>query len=336
MPCRVAFPALLLVVATLGCSGPPQATGPIGPVVEPSAAALSASQQETLDAASAAHDAGEYADAMALFREVLSENPIAVDAHVGIGQIYLSAGHWSQAEPAFARAAKLSPRDFGAQYGHGVALQMMQRFVEAVRAYHRALTIEPENVGANLNLATTYLQMGRPRSAQVFAQRAVDLGDGGSQAFITLGATLQLLGQEDRALEQYIAAAEAMSDPSPPLMRNIMHLLSRQKRYTEVANTAEQLVRIDPTTDAYERLGWARFRLGEYEPSARAYRMAVEYNDENWRALNGVGVNALNAWLLSDRSVFDAYEEARWAFRRSLETRPDQPKVITLVLRYGL
>ena len=49
------------------------------------------------------------------------------------------------------------------------------------------------------------------------------------------------------------------------------------------------------------------------------------------RAWNGIGTCALNAWLLSDRLDGAAREEARRAFERSLELRPDQPQVSRLL-----
>ncbi|MDP6542261.1 MAG: tetratricopeptide repeat protein [Phycisphaerales bacterium] len=297
---------------------------------------MSVPQEVTVQAAEIAVQFGDYDEAMRLFKEVLEENPVATEAFVGIGGIYLAKREWQQAEPVFARAAKLEPRNFEAQYGHGVSLQMMKRFVEAIRAYHRALTIEPEDIGANLNIATTYLQMGRPKSAVVFAQRAVEVCGEDAPSHITLAATYQLLGRLDDALSEYITASELMEDPSPQLMRNIIYLLTKEKRYQEVVNTTEQLVRVDPTSSSYEQLGWAQFRLADYGASIKAYRTAVEFDEENWRALNGVGVNALNTWLLSDRENLTAYEDARRSFRRALALNPDQPKVITLVLRYGL
>jgi tetratricopeptide (TPR) repeat protein len=127
-----------------------------------------------------------------------------------------------------------------------------------------------------------------------------------------------------------------MNEPSPQLMRNIIYLLTQEKRYREVVNTTEQLVRVDPSSGSYEQLGWAQFRLGDYTSSSNAYITAVEFDEENWRAMNGIGVNALNAWLLGDRKSTRFYEDARNAFRKSLSLNPDQPKVITLVLRYGL
>ena len=329
------FIFLFIILFVANCSSIPQVTSPTGqPPLE--VLELTVEEEVSIDAAHIASEYGDYEEALKLFKEVLETNPVATDAHVGMGDIYLAQKDWTQAEPAFARAAKLEPRNFDAQFGHGVSLQMLKRFVDAVRAYHKALTINPNDLGANINISTTYLQMGRPQSALVFAQRAAELGGDSAGAQMTLAATYQLLGKTEMALEAYISASELMEEPSPQLMRNIIYLLVQQKRYQEVVNTTQQLVLIDPTTDSYERLGWAEFRLGDYESSLDAYRMSVEYDDMNWRSLNGIGVNELNKWLLSDRKDMIAYQSSRTAFRRSLGIQPDQPKVITLVLRYGL
>ncbi len=293
-------------------------------------------EQVTINAADIAKDHGDYDEALQLFREVLQQNPVATDAFVGIGDIYLLKKNWERAEPAFARAVKLEPRNFDAQYGHAVSLQMMKKFVDAVRAYHRALTINPEDVGANMNIATTYLQMGRPKSALVFAERAVEINGSIAPAQVTLAATYQLLGRQQDALNAYIAATEVMEEPSTQLMRNIIFLLTKEKRYQEVVNTTQQLVRLDPTTETFEQLGWAEFRLGDFGASLQAYQTAVEYDSTNWSALNGIGVNSLNKWLLGDKSDIKSFQNARVVFRKSLAINPDQPRVITLVLRYGL
>lgn len=297
---------------------------------------MTEAQRVTIYAAEIAIENGDYQEALAMFKEVLEENPIATEAYIGIGGLYLIKQEWDQAEPVFAHAAKLEPRNFKAQYGHAVSLQMLKRFIDAIRAYHRALTINPENVEANTNIATTYLQIGRPKSALAFAERSVELVGASAQAQITLAATYQLLDRPQDALNAYIAASEAMEKPSPQLIRNIIHLLTKEKRYREVVNTTTQLVQIDPTTDSFEQLGWAEFRLGDYEASLDAYKTAVSYDERNWRALNGIGVNELNRWLLSGREERSAYHNARSVFRQSLSINPDQPKVITIVLHYGL
>ncbi len=330
-------PCFILCCCCVGLAGC-HAVSPVEEInqSELNTATVTEVQLVTIKAGELAMSMGDYDEALKIFKEVIGQNPVAADAFVGVGDIYLIKKNWKNAEPVFARAVKLDPRNFDAHYGHAVSLQMLKKFIDAVRAYHRALTINPEDMGANMNIATTYLQMGKPKSALVFAERAVGLEGKIAPAQITLAATYQLLGRTQDALKAYIAASEHMDEPSPRLMRSIISLLTKEKRYQEVANTASALIQLEPTSEAYEQLGWAEFRLGDYEASLRAYKTAVGYNQNNWRALNGIGVNELNRWLLGDKTNPEAYQTASTVFRRSLEIHPDQQKVITLVLRYDL
>src|SRR5687768_921683 len=50
---------------------------------------LSAEQQERVAQATSAKDAGDYDTALAMFQEILAENPTITTAHVGVGDIYL-------------------------------------------------------------------------------------------------------------------------------------------------------------------------------------------------------------------------------------------------------
>lgn len=67
-----------------------------------------------------------------------------------------------------------------------------------------------------------------------------------------------------------------------------------------------------------------------------SYRRGVEIDPEFWPAMNGIGVNELNAWLRSGRKEIEAKVAAGEAFRSSLRVYPDQPKVIQLLTTYPL
>jgi cytochrome c-type biogenesis protein CcmH/NrfG len=67
-----------------------------------------------------------------------------------------------------------------------------------------------------------------------------------------------------------------------------------------------------------------------------AYREAVKIDPQHWQSWNGVGVNAINTWLLSKKRDTAAANEAREAFRRSLRLNGDQPKLILLMSNNGL
>jgi len=93
---------------------------------------------------------------------------------------------------------------------------------------------------------------------------------------------------------------------------------------------------VAPSPEAWERLGRAYFRIGEYDASVESYRQAVEIDPAFWPALNGVGVNELNRWLRAERNDLEARDAAAEAFRASLRANPDQPKVVSLLTTYGL
>lgn len=293
-------------------------------------------QKMRLTEARKAVEAGDYDSALESFRSILAENPTITDAYLGIGEIYIIQEDYERAEPVYARAARLEPRNYDAQYGHGLALQMLGRFVDAVKAYHRALTIDPDSPDANLNIATSYLQLGRTRSALVFAEKAVDVAPDNGPAHVNLGAIYEQMGRNDDAIDQYILALEILEENRAPVMLNLVNVLARQNRYQEAINTAENLIRVQPSANAYERLGWAYFRLGQYEKSLEAYQNAVRRDPNHWPSLNGVGINSLNAWLLSKKSDTDAWEAARSAFRRSLRVNRNQPKLIALMSNYNM
>ncbi len=325
--------ALGAVVASLAsCTNPlaaPVAERPIR-LLEPSAA-----QAERLAGAEAASAAGDYEVALGVFHEILAENPTITIAYLGIGDIYVSQKDYRKAEPAFRRAARLEPQSFRAQYGHGLALQMLHRFVEAVRAFQRAIAIDPDSDQANLGIATTFLQLNDPEQALAYAERAVVLDPASGAAHTNLGAIYEIVGRNPEAIFEYLEAIELMGN-RPRLMMNLINIQAEERRYQEAVNTALTLVKIEPSAHAFERMGWCYFKLGQYDRSIESYRWAVKIEADHWLALNGIGVNALNTWLLSDKSDIQAKIEARNAFRHSLQTKPNQPKLVALLLRYDL
>ena len=181
-------------------------------------------QQQELADAQAVSDAGDLDSALGMFRDILAENPTLTPAYVGIGDIYIKKKDYKRAEPVFARAARLEPRNFSAQYGHGIALKMLKRFVDAVQAFYRALTIEPADFEANLSMATTRLEMGEPRGALLFAEKAVEVDPANGPARVSLGAAYEMIGRNADAIIQYESAIESSprkklglsSSPSQP------------------------------------------------------------------------------------------------------------------------
>lgn len=272
--------------------------------------------------------------ALAEFEKAIAINPRLTLAYIGIGQIHKKRGDLPKAEQAFGQAAEIEPSNFEAQYNHGLVLQLLNRVTEAVRAYLRALAIQPDSFDANLNLATAYLQLGEAGPALPYAQRAVGLRGDSGPARVNLGAIYAALGNHEAAVIEYQQAAELM-ELTPELLLNLADSLGKVGRYAEMQNTLEQLIKSKPSAPAYERLASALFRQQKYDDALAAFRKALEYDENYYPALNGVGVSLLNRYLLSDKKDLDARSEALKALRRSLQIEPRQPAVVDLVTRYG-
>ena len=287
----------------------------------------------TIEQARAKIDRGDYEAALTMFQEVLRENPKLPDAWVGVGDAHASMKEWTDAELAYANAAALDNGSFDAHFGRGKALQVLNRLIDAIRSYHRALLIRPEDFDANLNMATAYLQLDQPQTAITYAEKAVKLKPDSGTARINLGVAYERAGRAADAVAQYETAAELM-EPTPQLLMNLLNAYAQSRRYREAVNAAGLLVRVEPTANSWERLGWANFRLGDYARSLDAYRESVRVDAQHWPGWNGVGVNLLNAWLQGGRTDRAQAEQAMTAFRKSLQINPDQVKVRKLIDSY--
>ncbi len=341
---RIAFVPGLLVALSIGVAGCSSdqsaeevADAPFPPPPRPviDIRRPNADQAMRADAATAMIGEGRHDDAIRAFEALLDENPSLTVAYVGIGRAYEDLGEYRRAEPAYARATRLDPRDFDAQFGHGTVLQALGRLKEAARAYQQALSIRPDDPASLSGLGAAFIELDMPASAIAPIERRIQIDPDDGDARAMLGTAYMLAGRVDDAIDAYEIAIEYVGN-DPELIGNLVECYARLDRHREAANAGQVLVATAPSPEAWERLGRAYFRLGDYDASVQSYRNAVELDPEFWPALNGVGVNELNRWLRSERTDLEARDAAADAFRASLRANPTQPKVVGLLTTYGL
>lgn len=273
-------------------------------------------------------------EAIRLLAMAIERNPELTVAHMAVGDIYRENGDFDAAANAYGDAARLEPRSFDANYRHGLMLHLLDRLTDAVRAYLRAIAVRPDDVEANLNLATAYLQLDEPTQALPYARRTIRLDPGNGAGRANLGAVLSALDRHAEAVEQYEAALELL-DLSPDLLLNLAESQGKIGRYREMVNTLNSAVSLSESADAYERLGFAHFRLREYSPAEQAFRRSIELDPGYYPALNGLGVCLLNDYLFNGRKDRGVRDESMEMFRRSLRINRAQPRITDLISRYS-
>ncbi|MEO1235678.1 MAG: tetratricopeptide repeat protein [Planctomycetota bacterium] len=207
---------------------------------------------------------------------------------------------------------------------------------EAIVQYRRALELNPDDPNSHRDLATAYLQVGRPDLAVPHAEAAVRLDPGSQPAWCNLAATYSLLGRYDEALRSYRTATE-IGELDAPVLLGLGDTHLRLNNFQRAVNTLAELVRRFPGAVAHERLGYALFRVYDFDRALSQYQQALAYNPDKTQALNGVGACLLTAYLQQDNSrrrakLYDALD----AWRRSLRIDPDQPQIVDLLARYDL
>lgn len=287
----------------------------------------------SLQKAEALAKAGMKRPALIEFERAIENNPSLPQAYMGAAEIYREQGDFESASVRYGQAADLMPQNFEPRYSQGLMLQLLHRLSDAVRAYLKALEIKPDDFDANLNIATAYLEMNEPGSGLAYAQRAVQINPRSGPAHANLGSIYGALNRHQDAVNEYRQALELV-ELSPPLLLNLANSLGKVGRYDEMVNTLNQVIKIQPSAAAYERMGFAEFKLYRYDEALKNFRTSVEIDPNYAPGHTGIGVCLLNEYEFSKRTNDAFRAEALSNLRTSVQLDPRQTYVIDLINRY--
>lgn len=331
MLCRIGLAAALTTCATLALSagacrtrGADQSQAP---QIAPDAGL------DLVASGEAALVSGDRKKAAIDFARAIAINPRLPDAHMGLADIYRMDGDYGRAEAGYRQAADLAPQNFDAQYYHGLMLHLLDRVTDAISAYLRALAVKPEDFQANLNISAAYYQLGENTQALAFGERALRINPRSGPAHVNMAAVFSDIGKHADAVVSYQQASEYM-ELTPKLLLGYAESLKALDRFSEMRGTLEQLVRTSPSAAAHERLGYALFKLEQYDQALASFQSALAVDANYFPALNGVGVCELNRWYWSDRRDSGARDRGVTALRRSLSLNRNQAAIEELLGRY--
>ena len=271
--------------------------------------------------------------ALVAFESALKDNPALYEAHLGIGDILRERGDYAVASRSYQQAATIAPNSFNAQYYYGLMQHLLGRVKPAVRIYLRALAINPDSFDANLNLGSAYLQLGSAAEALPYANRATQLNANHQLAWANLAAVYSHLQRYSAAVNAYRQAVE-LGELAEPILLGLANAHIQLGHYDRSINVLQSLNRRSPSATAYERLGYAQFKMRRFDESLASFRAALSLNRDDTAALNGLGVCLMTMFLQSGRALPAQRNEALDAWRRSVQLRSDQPKIIDLLTRY--
>jgi len=166
--------------------------------------------------AHARQQAGQFAEAEAIYRQILAVQPHRADAHDLRGLCFAQMRRWDEAESCFRQAVALDPRFIDA-WGHlGNVLLETNRPEEAIPCFQTALELNPSNAEASANLGLALLDTGRPEHAIASCRRALSLRPHAAPTHWTLALALLATGQFEEGWKEHEWRWQCSAFPSPP------------------------------------------------------------------------------------------------------------------------
>lgn len=180
---------------------------------------------------------------------------------------------------------------------------------EARAEAERALELEPRNSEVLGYAGCALADLGDPRRALPFIQRAVDTNPGNPQAWAALGATQLILGETERGIEQLRHGLRLSPDDyRRPVWHTLLSgALQRLERLDEAACAAEAACRSDP------RFWPARIVRAGVELERGRRKEAIAALREAWHIRPCLGPTELRVWVRKRRfeALLALWREAR-------------------------
>ena len=163
-----------------------------------------------------AHQAGQNDAAIELIGRAISVKPDFPQAHCNLGNVLRDQGRLDESIAACRRAIALKPDLPEAWCNLGNALQENGQLGDAVDAYRRAIGLKPNYPEAHSNLGASLREKGQLDEAIAACRQAIALRPGFAEAHSNLGIALHVDQQLDEAVAVYRQAIALRPDLPEP------------------------------------------------------------------------------------------------------------------------
>jgi tetratricopeptide (TPR) repeat protein len=229
----------------------------------------------------------------------------------------LDAGNTAQAIKLYEELLQKAPDSIAARINLGAALAQQGRYDEAMQQYRKVLSSDPRNETALLNLGLAFYKQGDFTKARDEFDELHKLRPANQQAFYLLADCDLRLGRLKDAIALVEPACEAHAD-DPALEYILGTALIQDGQTQKGAVVIDRIMRNGNPAVANVLVGAAQFAAGNYKTAAATLKKALDMNPDlpgAWtlygRALIGDGANeeakaALRHALEADPNDFNA------------------------------
>lgn len=102
----------------------------------------------------------QFPQAIACYEEIITNNPVEINAHFNLGHCHLAIGNKQKAIDAFSRVIEINPHAIAAYYNLGYAYKTFGDIDTAIEIYKKVIAASPDYDPAHLALGFAYITQG--------------------------------------------------------------------------------------------------------------------------------------------------------------------------------
>ncbi|MDD5586317.1 MAG: tetratricopeptide repeat protein [Alphaproteobacteria bacterium] len=264
--------------------------------------------------ASVCHQAGQFAKAERLYRDILKLDGRHADALRQLGLLYLHLNQPERAEEYLERAQRVQPDNPEILVGLGVAYRNQGKKDEAMRWHVQAQRARPDDPLIYNNIGGLYYERGNWHDAIQNFTQALRLQPAYAEAHYNLGNVFRKQGRIGDAIACYGQAIRSCPD-YPEALLDLGVALFEQGRLNEAGLCYQQILRFHPDHPlALNNLGNVFRQTGKPAEAIGLYEKALRLKPDYAEAYVNYGTT------LRDQGKLD---EAKERFEQALRLRPD-------------
>jgi tetratricopeptide (TPR) repeat protein len=235
-------------------------------------------------------DQGKLAEAIAVLRKAIELSPTTPGtAREDLYELLRGQGKLDDAIAVLRKAVEIDPKYAYAQNNLGVALYNdLKDYDMAVECFRKAIELRPKNALYWVNLSRPLLSQGKHDDAIAACRKAIEIDPNSKEAahaYFQIGKVLENQGKPDETIACFRKAAEL--DPNFGLAHSCLAWLltnCREAKFRDASGgleAARKAVEVVPKSSlAWQVLGWARYRAGDWKASVEALDKSCDLDDD--------------------------------------------------------
>uniref|UniRef100_A0A0D6R5N2 Suppressor of RPS4-RLD 1 n=1 Tax=Araucaria cunninghamii TaxID=56994 RepID=A0A0D6R5N2_ARACU len=228
---------------------------------------------------------GNYDQAIAIFNQILRDNPASPEALIGRGTAYAFQRKLETAISDFSKAIQSNPTTGEAWKRRGQARAALGDSVEAVKDLRRALEFDPKSSDILHERGMVFFKSKDYEDAVEDLSACVQLDKDNKSAYSYMGLALVSVGDYKRAFEAHEKAVEL----DPEFKEGWCHMAQSYQELGEYAKGVECLEKVlsmdSRFVNAYRLLGMLRHGLGNHKNAIKELSAGLEWDKSNVECL---------------------------------------------------